>query len=82
MPASMVVGASLLLMPLVRSKIMPPYHPLMINSVVGYSSGGSNMIAMYQDEHRPSGLSSARQYALDQTMMQQKGTDVRLRHIL
>lgn len=72
MPASMVVGASLLLMPLVRSKIMPPYHPLMINSVVGYSSGGSNMIAMYQDEHRPSGLSSARQYALDQTMMQQK----------
>lgn len=72
MPASMVVGASLLLMPLVRSKIMPPYHPLMINSVVGYSSGGSNMIAMYQDEHRPFGLSSARQYALDQTMMQQK----------
>ena len=51
---------------------MPPYHPLYVNSVVGYSSGGSNMISMYRSKERPAGLSSARQYALEQTMMQQK----------
>ncbi len=70
--APLAVGASLILMPLVKAKIMPPYHPLMISSVVGYSSGGTKMIAMYEDPNRPTALSGARQYALDQTMMQQK----------
>ncbi len=72
LPAAMATGASLLLNPLVKSKIMPPYHPIYLNSVVGYSSGGSNMISMYRSADRPAGLSAARQYALDQTMMQQK----------
>lgn len=71
-PAPMATGAAMLLNPLIKARVMPPYHPLMINSVVGYTSGGSNMIAMYESPNRPAGLSSARQYALDQTMMQQK----------
>ncbi len=72
MPATLAVGASLIINPLIKAKIMAPYHPLIINSVVGYSSGGANMISMYEDENRPFGLSSARQYALEQAVMQQK----------
>lgn len=71
-PAPMASGASLLINPLVKAKIMPPYHPLMIHSVVGYSSGGSNMISMYESSKRPKGLSGARQYGLDQNIMLQK----------
>lgn len=72
LPNPMATGAALLLMPLVKAKIMPPYHPLMINSVIGYTNGGSNMISMYESSTRPYGFSSARMYALDQTMMLQK----------
>lgn len=72
LPAAMVSGASLLLNPLIKSKIMPPFHPLYINSVVGYSSGGSNMISMYHANNRMQELSGARQYGLDQNIMQQK----------
>ena len=71
-PAPIAVGSCALLNPLIRGKIMPPYLPLYINSVVGYSSGGANMIAMYEDAGKPRSYSSARQYALDQTYFQQK----------
>ncbi len=72
LPAPMAVGSCALINPLLRGKIMPPYLPLYINCVVGYSSGGANMIAMYEDPARPRSFSSARQYALDQQILQQK----------
>lgn len=72
LPGQMATGATILLNPLVKSRIVPPYHPLILNSVMGYTSGGANMIALYESDNRPSGLSGARQYALDQSMMQQK----------
>lgn len=72
LPGSMASGAALLLSPLIRAKIMPPYHPLMIQSVVGYSSGGSNMISMYEDPANSRFLRSARMYGLEQSMMLQK----------
>ena len=71
-PGAIAVGASLLVNPLIRAKIMPPYQPLVINSVVGYSRGGSNMIAMYEDPAKKRQLSGSRQYGLDQSMMLQK----------
>lgn len=71
-PAPMAVGTITLINPLLKGKIMPPYLPLYVNSVVGYSSGGANMIALYEDPNRPRSYSSARQYGLDQTMLQQK----------
>lgn len=71
-PAPMAVGTITLINPLLKGKIMPPYHPLYVNSVVGYSSGGANMIALYEDQNRPRGYSSARQYGLDQNILQQK----------
>lgn len=72
LPATISAGASLILNPLIKAKIVPPYHPLIIQSVVGYSSGGTNMINMYEDPNRPQGLSSVRIYGLDQNMMVQK----------
>ncbi len=72
LPAPMAVGTVMLVNPLLKGKIMPPYLPLYVNSVVGYSSGGANMIAMYEDPSRPRSYSSARQYGLDQNILQQK----------
>lgn len=72
MPAAMASGAVLLLIPLIKAKIMPPYHPLMIQSVVGYSGGGTNMITMYEDNSLPKYYRTARMYGLDQNMMIQK----------
>lgn len=72
LPAPIAVGSCALLNPLLKGRIMAPYLPLYINSVVGYSSGGANMIAMYEDPGRPRAYASARQYALDQTIFQQK----------
>lgn len=72
LPAPMAVGTVALINPLLKGKIMPPFLPLYVNCVVGYSSGGANMIAMYEDPNRPRSYASARQYALDQTILQQK----------
>lgn len=72
MPAAMVTGAALLVAPLTKYKIMPPYHPLYVNATLGYSSGGSNMISLYEDPHRPEAFGTLRQYALDQQILQQK----------
>ena len=72
LPAPMAVGTITLINPLLKGKIMPPYLPLYVNSVVGYSSGGANMITMYEDPNRPRAYSSARQYGLDQNILQQK----------
>ena len=72
LPAPMAVGTVMLINPLLKGKIMPPYLPLYVNSVVGYSSGGANMISLYEDRDRPRSYSSARQYGLDQNILQQK----------
>ncbi len=72
LPASMVTGAALLVNPLIKGRIMPPYHPLYINSFMGYSSGGTNMINLYESEKRPETYGGVRQYALDQQLLQQK----------
>ncbi len=72
LPAPMALGSVLLINPLLKGRIMPPYLPLYINSVVGYSSGGANMIALYEAPDRPRSYSSARQYGLDQNILQQK----------
>lgn len=72
LPAPIAVGSAMIINPLIKGKIMAPHIPLYINSIVGYSSGGANMIALYEDPGRPRSYSSARQYALDQTILQQK----------
>lgn len=72
LPATMVTGAALLIAPLTKARIMPPYHPLYVNATLGYSSGGSNMISLYEDPNRPEAFGSLRQYALDQQLLQQK----------
>lgn len=72
LPAPLALGAALCIMPFIKARIMPPYHPLIIHSVMGYSSGGSNMISLYENPARPFGFNASRQYALDQNFMQQR----------
>ena len=72
LPAPMAVGTVMLINPLLKGRIMPPYLPLYVNSVIGYSNGGGNMITMYEDPNRPRSYSSARMYGLDQNILQQK----------
>ncbi len=74
LPAAAVTGSALLVNPLMKAKIMPPYHPIYINSFMGYSGGGTNMISLYENPHRPETYGGVRQYALDpnQNILQQK----------
>lgn len=72
LPGAMAVGAEMLINPFIKGKIMAPFYPIYINCVVGYSSGGWNMMTEYESPDRPRSYSSARQYALDQNFLQQK----------
>lgn len=50
--------------PLVQAGVLPRSAQLACHSVTGYSGGGKEMIAAYQDPARPGALSSPRQYGL------------------
>ena len=49
--------------PLIRAGIMPPDYPVCCYSITGYSGGGKNLIAAYEQQHTPA-LDSPRHYAL------------------
>lgn len=51
--------------PLVKSGIMPQYYPVFAYATSGYSGAGKKGIATYEDENKPEGLYSPRQYALN-----------------
>ncbi|MBQ3567496.1 MAG: N-acetyl-gamma-glutamyl-phosphate reductase [Anaerotignum sp.] len=52
--------------PLVELGIIGKDYPLTAHSLTGYSGGGKAMIADYNDENRPKGFDSPRQYGLSQ----------------
>jgi len=52
-PGCHATGAIALLRPLVHAGILPPGHPLSIQSVSGYSGGGKSMIADHEREGGP-----------------------------
>ena len=52
--------------PLVEMGIIGTDYPLTAHSLTGYSGGGKAMIADYNDENRPVGFDSPRQYGLSQ----------------
>jgi N-acetyl-gamma-glutamyl-phosphate reductase len=43
-----------LMHPLTRAGLIPPAHPITVNAVSGYSGGGHNMIAEFEDKNAPS----------------------------
>ena len=57
--------------PLVQLGLIPPDHPLCAYSLTGYSGGGKELIAEYQDPHRDPRHASARIY----------GTNLRHKHL-
>lgn len=66
-PGCHATGFICLAAPLVQRGIAASDYPFTAHSVTGYSGGGKQMIAQYQDEHRPDTYASPRQYALGQT---------------
>ncbi len=66
-PGCHASGFIALVNPLVSAGIMDSDLHLSCMSVTGYSGGGKNMIAAYEDPDREEGFSSPRQYGLSQS---------------
>ena len=65
-PGCHASGFIALIVPLIESGAIAPDTPLCCFSLTGYSGGGKNMIADYQDPQRDALLDAPRQYALGQ----------------
>lgn len=52
-PGCYATGAIALLRPLVAAGLIPPTYPLTINAVSGYSGGGKQLIAAFEDPSSP-----------------------------
>lgn len=65
-PGCHASGFIALVHPLVKAGILSESSLLTCHSITGYSGGGKNMIAQYEDEERDNALSSPRQYGLTQ----------------
>ncbi len=66
-PGCHASGFIALVRPLVQSGLLSPDAHLTATSLTGYSGGGKNMIADYENPERNSLLDAPRQYALGQT---------------
>lgn len=66
-PGCYASGFNSLMYPMVRSKMLAPYHPVICHAVSGYSGGGKKLIARYEDENRDAELNSTRMYSLGKT---------------
>lgn len=65
-PGCHATGFTAAVFPLVKSGIIPKKYPITCHSVTGYSGGGKQMIAAYQDLKRPESYNTPRQYSLTQ----------------
>lgn len=66
-PGCHASGFVALIEPLVAAGILSPSARLTCFSLTGYSGGGKQMIAQYEDENRPAILKAPRQYGLAQS---------------
>lgn len=66
-PGCYASGFNCLMYPMVRSKMIAPFHPVICHAVSGYSGGGKKLIAKYEDENRDSIYDSTRMYSLGKT---------------
>ncbi len=66
-PGCHASGFVALIEPLVATGILSPSARLTCFSLTGYSGGGKQMIAQYEDENRPAILKAPRQYGLTQS---------------
>lgn len=64
-PGCHASGFCAIVYPMVKCGMLPADYPVVSHSVTGYSGAGKIMIAEYNREDRPVGLSSPGQYALN-----------------
>ena len=65
-PGCHATGFISLVYPLIDGGILPADYPVASFSLTGYSGGGKNMIAQYEDENPSKELEAPREYALSQ----------------
>ncbi len=63
-PGCYASGFNAIVYPFVKNKFIPPYHMISCHAISGYSGGGKNTIAQYNDENRSEELSAGRHYSL------------------
>ena len=66
-PGCHASGMIALAYPLLAAGFLKADAPLCFTSITGYTGGGKQMIAQYEDPARPLGLDAPRQYALGQS---------------
>ncbi len=66
-PGCYASGFVSLVYPLVKAGILPKDYPLSCFAASGYSGGGKNLIAQYEDSERDAQYSSARMYGWSQS---------------
>lgn len=66
-PGCYASGFNSLMYPMVRSRMIAPYHPVICHAVSGYSGGGKKLIAKYENESRDCAYDSTRMYSLGKT---------------
>lgn len=66
-PGCYASGFNALMYPMVRSKKIAPYQPVICHAVSGYSGGGKKLIARYEDKERERSLGSVRMYSMGKT---------------
>ncbi len=65
-PGCHATGLISLVYPLISGGILPKDYPVAAFSITGYSGGGKNMIAEYEDKNRSIEYGAPREYALSQ----------------
>lgn len=57
-------GFNVIVYPMVKEKLIPPYHTISCHAVSGYSGAGKKAIAVYEGPDKPDEFNSPRMYSL------------------
>ncbi len=63
-PGCYASGFNAIMYPIVKDKLIQPYHPVFCNAVSGYSGSGKGAIAIYEGDNKPDEFNSPRYYSL------------------
>lgn len=63
-PGCYASGFNAIMYPIIKNKLIQPYHPVFCNAVSGYSGAGKAAIAVYEGENKPDEFNSPRFYSL------------------
>lgn len=66
-PGCYASGFNALMYPVVKDRLIAPYHPIVCHAVSGYSGAGKKAIAQYEDPNRTDEFYAPRLYSLGRT---------------